>query len=146
MDRHTFLLLFFYSASFLLDLILIHLFGRHILSTCYFKTFKVINLFSFSYSGRSQDYFQSTHGERASVVRRQDNLSMEGEHSMQRTTKSVAKAERAAVVKHQDNLKVTGFNNDKQSSCISKYFTYCFCFVKYILYDYSVSTSFCNSV
>ena len=33
-------------------------------------------------AGRSQEYFTSTHGERAAVVRHKDNLSLEGSHSM----------------------------------------------------------------
>ena len=59
-------------------------------------------------SGRSQDYFQGTHGERAEVVRQNDNLSLEGTHSMTKKDATVYKGERAAVVKHSDNLRVEG--------------------------------------
>ena len=59
-------------------------------------------------SGRSQEYFQSTHGERADVVRQHDNLSLEGKHTMTKKDAAVYQGNKATVVKHADNLKVEG--------------------------------------
>ena len=58
------------------------------------------------FSGRSQDYFQSTRGERAQVVKHKDNLTLEGAHSMEKTQELAVRGERATIVRHEDNLKV----------------------------------------
>jgi hypothetical protein len=58
------------------------------------------------FAGRSQEYFQSTHGERAKVVKRKDNLALEGSHSMEKVEELAVRGEKAAIVKHEDNLKV----------------------------------------
>ena len=54
--------------------------------------------------GKSQEYFSSTRGDRASVVRHGDNLRLEGDHTMVKEANNVGKGDRAKVVKHPDNL------------------------------------------
>ena len=54
--------------------------------------------------GKSQEYFSSTRGDRASIVRHTDNLRLEGDHAMAREVNSAGKPDRAKVVKHPDNL------------------------------------------
>jgi hypothetical protein len=40
------------------------------------------------------------------VVKRKDNLALEGYHSMEKVEELAVRGEKAAIVKHEDNLKV----------------------------------------
>ena len=58
------------------------------------------------FSGRSQEYFQGTRGDRAQVVKHKDNLTLEGSHSMEKIQELAIRGERATIIRHEDNLKV----------------------------------------
>ena len=73
---------------------------------CCLYSFNKFSLYKFA--GRSQEYFTSTRGERAEVKKHQDNLTLEGEHTMQKAAAVSLQGQRAQVVKYEDNLKMEG--------------------------------------